>query len=72
MGMAVGLIEVIILVIMLVVIAMIVRAVIGGRRGSVGGDVNRPHPQLRQCPGCGARIENDADFCPQCGLRIST
>ena len=71
MHVGIGPIEVLILVGVAVVFAMVARGLFGRRTGSVGGDVNLPHPQLKQCPGCGAPITVTADACPQCGLRIS-
>lgn len=63
-------------------IEMVILLIIGGfvvfvlagafrRRGSASGGSNQLHPNLKQCPGCGARIGENVDACPQCGLRIS-
>lgn len=38
---------------------------------SSGSGGNLPHPNLKQCPGCGAPLTESSDVCPQCGLRIS-
>jgi predicted amidophosphoribosyltransferase len=39
-----------------------------GQRGDMP---TRPSPNLKECPGCGARLSLQDDACPQCGLRIS-
>lgn len=61
------------LVILLAVGAIFVFALSGAfrRRGSASGGANQLHPNLKQCPGCGASLDQNVDACPQCGLRIS-
>lgn len=62
------------LIILLIFGGLLVVAVIGtlGRRRSAStGPTNQPHPELKQCPGCGAPTATNLDVCPHCGLRIS-
>lgn len=41
------------------------------RRGPGSGGDNPLHPHLQKCPGCGASIPQNSDFCGKCGLRIA-
>lgn len=70
MRLGIGFVE---LVILLTIGAIIVFAISGAfrRRGSASGGANQLHPNLKQCPGCGAPLSQQVDACPQCGLRIS-
>jgi hypothetical protein len=61
------------LLILLVVFGGII---IGGlaliaRTRSGGATHSAPHPNLQSCPGCGAKISQVDDNCPQCGLRLA-
>jgi len=43
----------------------------GISKGSNGSGLPRPHPNLKECPGCGTRLTGESDTCPKCGLRVS-
>lgn len=57
-------------------LAIVARAswkiVFGSQQSMEAGGGRPSHPQLRDCPGCGARISVQNSFCPDCGLRVST
>lgn len=69
MNFAIGPLEVIILGV--IVGILVLKRTLGARDKSLADTTKQSHPNLQQCPGCGAHVSPENDNCPACGLRIS-
>lgn len=63
---------IIVLAVVGVLAVRLINFFLGGARGSGTKASGSPlHPNLKQCPGCGAPLDASLDVCSQCGLRIA-